>query len=172
VTILVRPAEPADAGRIRQIHMSAFPSALEADLVERLGDDGDLVISLVAERSGEAIGHVALSRMRVMGDGRPVRALGLGPIAVDRPMQSTGVGSALIDAAKGIAQATGEALIFVLGEPDYYRRFGFSAATAAPFRSPYSGPYFMALALRPGEGLPEKGEAVYAPAFSRVGPTP
>ena len=168
MTILVRPAEPADAGRVRQIHLSAFPCALVAELVEKLSNDGDLVISLIAERGGEAIGHIALSRMRVMGDGRPVRALGLGPIAVERPMQSTGAGSALIEAAKGIAQATGEAFIFVLGEPDYYRRFGFSAATAAPFQSPYSGPYFMALALRPSEGLPGQGQAVYAPAFGRM----
>ncbi|MGZ8997457.1 MAG: GNAT family N-acetyltransferase [Allosphingosinicella sp.] len=171
MTISVRPAEPADSDRIRRIHLSAFPSALEADLVERLDSDGDLVISLLAERGGEAIGHIALSRMRVSADGLPVRALGLGPIAVERPMQCGGAGSALIEAAKAIAQATGEALIFVLGEPDYYRRFGFSAATAAPFRSPYSGPYFMALALRPADLPASEGKAAYATAFGSLAET-
>ena len=166
MTISVKPAEPADSERIRAIHLSAFPSALEADLVEKLEQDGDLIISLVAERGGEAIGHIALSRMRAMADGEPVRALGLGPIGVDQVMQNGGAGSALIEAAKAIAQATGERMIFVLGEPEYYHRFGFSAATASPFQSPFSGPYFMALELRPGTAVPSQGEAAYAPAFA------
>ena len=165
----VRPAEGADAEAIRRIHLSAFPTALEADLVERLRQDGDLVISLVAERSGEPIGHVALSRMKVEGDGRSYRSLGLGPVGVARPMQGSGAGSALIEAAKAIAQATGEELIFLLGEPEYYRRFGFTAETARPFRSPYAGPYFMALALQPGFAPPAVGKANYARAFSAVG---
>ena len=165
----IRPAEPADTGAIRRIHLSAFPTAIEADLVERLQLDRDLVISLVAERQGEAVGHVALSRMTVEAEGRSYRALGLGPVAMVREMQGGGGGSALIEAAKAIARATGEELIFVLGEPDYYRRFGFSAETARPFTSAYSGPYFMALALKPGFTPPKLGRADYAPAFATVG---
>jgi putative acetyltransferase len=80
--------------------------------------------------------------------------------------QGGGIGAGLIEAALGIARATGEEIVFVLGEPDYYRRFGFSAEAAAPFASPYAGPYFMALALRPGFALPAAGEAAYARAFS------
>jgi putative acetyltransferase len=171
VSFGIRPAEPADAGAIRRIHLSAFPTAIEADLVEQLQRDRDLVISLVAERQGEAVGHVALSRMRVETDERGYRALGLGPVAMTREMQGGGGGSALIEAAKAIARATGEELIFVLGEPDYYRRFGFSADTARPFASPYSGPFFMALALKPGFTPPERGKADYAPAFEAVGET-
>ena len=168
MTARIRPAEPADAEAIRRIHLSAFPTALEADLVERLARDGDLVVSLVAERDGEPIGHIALSRMRVKAAGRAYRALGLGPVGVHRSMQGGGVGRALIDAARAIAEATGEELIFVLGEPDYYGRFGFSAQTAKPFRSAYSGPYFMALALRPGFDPPSHGSAAYASAFAAL----
>ena len=164
----VRPAEDTDAEAIRRIHLSAFPTGLEADLVEQLARDGDLVISLVAERSSEAIGHIALSRMQVEGDGRAYRALGLGPVGVVRSMHGSGAGSALIEAAKAIAQATGEELIFLLGEPDYYQRFGFAAKTARAFRSPYSGPYFTALALQPGFTAPAMGKADYAPAFSAL----
>ena len=91
----IRPAEPADTGAIRRIHLSAFPTAIEADLVERLQLDRDLVISLVAERQGEAVGHIALSRMTVEADGRSYRALGLGPVAMVREMQGGGGGSAL-----------------------------------------------------------------------------
>jgi len=165
----VRPAEGADVEAIRRIHLSAFPTALEADLVEQLRQDGDLVISLVAEQAGEPIGHIALSRMKVEGDGLTYRSLGLGPVGVVRSMQGSGAGSALIEAAKAIAQATGEELIFLLGEPEYYRRFGFTAETARPFRSPYAGPYFMALALQPGFAPPAMGKADYARAFGAVG---
>jgi putative acetyltransferase len=100
---------------------------------------------LSAERAGEPIGHVALSRMKVVGDGKNLRALGLGPIGVLRAMQGSGVGSALIEAAKAIAKATGEELIFLLGEPEYYRRFGFrgdrEAFRVALFRTLPHGPF-------------------------------
>ena len=163
---MIRPAEPADAAGIRAVHEAAFPTALEADLVEALVRDGDAIVSLVDARQGEIVGHVLLSRMTVSGDGQDMRALGLAPVGVRPGFQGGGIGSGLIEAALAIARSTGEALVFVLGEPDYYARFGFSAATAAPFASPYAGPYFMALALRPGLAPPAAGTAAYAPAFS------
>jgi putative acetyltransferase len=167
--VSVRPAEPRDAAAIRAVHLAAFPTPLEADLVEALGRDGDVVISLVAERCGEILGHVLLSRMRVSGDGRPYRALGLAPVAVLPGFQSSGIGTALIESAIGIARASGEEILFLLGEPDYYRRFGFSAEAAAPFASPYAGPYFMALAVQPGVAVPRAGKADYPQAFSGLG---
>lgn len=162
----IRPAAPGDAAAIRAVLIAAFPTTVEADLVEALTRDGDATVSLVAERAGEVVGHVLLSRMRVSGDGRAFRAVGLGPVGVLPGFQGGGIGAGLIKGALAIARATGEALVFVLGEPDYYRRFGFSAEAAAPFASPYAGPYFMALALRPGFVLPAAGEAAYARAFS------
>ena len=163
---MIRPAEPADAAGIRAVHEGAFPTPLEAELVEALVREGDAAASLVDERQGRIAGHVLLSRMTVSGDDRGFRALGLAPIGVLPGFQGGGIGKALIGAALAIARATGEELVFVLGEPDYYARFGFSAATAAPFASPYAGPYFMALALRPDVALPAAGEAAYARAFS------
>ncbi|TFI58040.1 N-acetyltransferase [Sphingomonas parva] len=161
----VRPAEPGDAAAIRAVHEAAFPTRLEADLVERLERDGDVVVSLVAAREDEVAGHLLLSRMEVVADGRPRRALGLGPVAVVPPLQRAGVGSALIRGALAIARATGEEFVFVLGEPEYYQRFGFSAATAAPFASPYAGPYLMAIAFGDAPA-PAAGTAAYAPAFT------
>ena len=162
----LRPAEPRDAAAIRAVHVAAFPTPLEADLVEALERDGDAAISLVAERVGEIVGHVLLSRMHVSGDGRLYQALGLAPVAVLPGFQGAGIGAALIEGALAIAKANGEELVFLLGEPDYYRRFGFSAEAAAPFGSPYSGPYFMALPLQPGVASPRAGKADYPRAFS------
>jgi putative acetyltransferase len=170
--VLVRPETGDDSDSIRTIHRAAFPTAAEADLVQRLHDDFDSEISLVAEQSGEIVGHVMLSRMSVSGDGRAFRALGLGPVAVQPGAQGGGVGSELIRSALAIARTLGEEMVFVLGEPDYYARFGFSAEAAAPFASPYAGPYWMALRLRSDVDRPATGSASYAPAFDRLEEVP
>ena len=163
----IRPAAPGDAAAVRAVLRAAFPTAAEADLVERLERDGDAVVSLVAEQEGETVGHVLLSRMRVAGDGRELRALGLGPVAVAPPWQRRGIGSGLIEGALAIAEATGEEIVFVLGDPEYYRRFGFDQRVAAPFVSPYAGPFLMALTLG-GAKLPRAGIAEYARAFAEI----
>ena len=169
MSLVVRPETPDDDEAIRAVHLAAFPTAAEADLVGRLRADFHSEISLVAEQGGQIVGHVMLSRMTVSGGGRAFRALGLGPVGVSPGMQGGGVGSELIRASLAIAQALGEELVFVLGEPDYYTRFGFSAEAAAPFDSPYAGPYLMAQWLRPDAPRPAAGSAAYAPAFERLG---
>lgn len=166
MTAIIRPADLRDASAIRAVHVAAFPTGLEADLVEALQREGDAIVSLVAEQGGDVVGHVLLSRMTASGDGRDYRALGLAPVGVLPGYRGAGIGKALIEGALAIARANGEEMVFLLGEPDYYRRFGFSAETAAPFASPYAGPYFMALALRPEVIRPGTGTAAYARAFS------
>jgi putative acetyltransferase len=169
VSLTVRPEAPDDAAAIRAVHLAAFPTPAEADLVVRLHEDFDSEISLVAEQSGEIVGHIVLSRMTVSGDGRAFRALAMGPVGVMPGMQGGGVGSELVRASLAVAAALGEEVVFVLGEPDYYTRFGFSAEAAAPFESPYAGPYLMAQWLRPDVESPAAGSAAYAPAFERLG---
>ncbi len=163
----VRKAGPDDRDAIRRVHLLAFPSALEADLVEALEGEDDLAISLVADEGGAILGHIAFSPMRAVADGVPVEALGLAPVAVLPDRQSAGIGAALIEAGIDAAKAAGAELIFVLGDPAYYTRFGFDPAEAAPFASPYAGPHFMALRLS-GERA-AGGTAAYAPAFAALG---
>ena len=110
---------------------------------------------------GAIIGHVLLSPMRAA-----FRALGLAPLSVAPDRQAGGVGSALARAAIERARQEGWAAVFVLGENAYYERFGFHADLAARFSSPYAGPHFMALALRPD--LPASGEVNYAPTFDAL----
>ena len=146
LTARVRPEAAGDADAIRAVHVVAFhPSTDEAGLVTRLHEDGDSVLSLVAELRGEIVGHVMLSRMRVNGDGRDCRALGLGPVAVRPFAQDGGIGTALIQSALAEAAALGEEVVFVVGDPDYYVRFGFSPEAAAPFASASSERWSVAL---------------------------
>lgn len=165
---LIRPASDQDAAEIQRIHLMAFPTSAEADLVDRLLANGDAVISLVAEDGDEIVGHVLLSRMTAEGDGHAISAVGLAPVAVVPDRQAEGIGSQLIEAGLRAATAIGTEIVFLVGEPDYYRRFGFAADTAAPFASPYAGKYFQAKVLRNGFILPASGLADYAPAFAEL----
>ena len=165
MSLAIQPEGPDDAEAIRAVLITAFPTSAEADLVEQLRLDGDIEIALVAVDDGRIVGHVVMSRMEVAGDGRSFRALGLAPVAVLPERHHAGIGSRLIREALAIARGNGEELVFVLGAPAYYSRFGFSTATAAPFASPFAGSYLMAQSLVDLD-LPSQGRADYAPAFA------
>ncbi len=156
----IAPETPAHADAIRALHRAAFPTSLEADLVDRLRADGDVALGLVALDDDELIGHVVLSPMTA-----PFRALGLGPVAVRPDRQKRGMGRRLISSALDRARAEGWDAVFVLGDPAYYTRFGFSVAAAEGFSSPYAGPYFMVHALGDGGLSVREGRVDYAPAF-------
>ena len=148
-----------DFADVRDLHLSAFPTAGEGDLVEALRCAGDEVLSLVAVDGG-IVGHVMFSRTKA-----PFRALGLAPVAVLADWRRQGVADRLIRAGLERAKDGGWEAVFVLGSPGYYTRFGFNVALASGFQSPYAGPYLMALALQDG-GLPATvGEVSYAAAF-------
>lgn len=159
--------EPEMAARIdaiRAVHCEAFPTAQEADLVDRLRADGDLALSRLAVAGDTVVGHVAFSPMTA-----PMKALGLGPVAVLSAHQGSGIGSALIrDAVRCVREAGWEA-VFVLGDAGFYERFGFSIEAAAKFASPYAGPHFMALELRDGALAERRGAVEYARAFAALG---
>ena len=56
----------------------------------------------------------------------------------------------------------------VLGHPEFYPRFGFSAMMAGRLRSPFSGPAFMAAELVPGALEGVEGEVRYPPPFEAL----
>ena len=159
----IRPEAPGDAETIHALVAEAFGQALEADLIDRLREDGDVAISLVAVDDGDIVGHVLFSPMTA-----PFRALGLGPVAVLPARERTGIARRLIVEGVALARGAGWQGVFVLGEPAFYRRFGFDPALAQDFVSPYAGPYLMALALD-GELPVLTGKVDYAPAFAELG---
>ena len=159
--MIIRAETPADHAAIRAVVIDAFGGEQEAELVDGLRRDGALSVSLVAEVDGHLVGHVALSPLK-----SPPHAFALAPVAITSIRQRQGIGSALIREAIEIAAEEGADMIFVLGEPAYYQRFGFAPETAAPFPSPYAGPYFMALKLTSRDVPIEP--VIYADAFDRL----
>ena len=162
----IRPERSDDAAAVKSILIAAFSGSAEADLVERLRRDGDLILALAAD-DGEVRGYVAFPRLRVEHADGARDVVGLAPVAVAPDRQRRGIGSALIRAGHRRLVERGESLIFVLGYPAWYTRFGYSLAAAEPFDSAYSGPHFMALRL--SEVAPTGGKVHYPAAFSDVG---
>jgi putative acetyltransferase len=162
--VIVRAEQPADANAIREVIEAAFGRSDEAYLVDRLRASGDCAISLIAiDTAQQIIGHVLFSTMRAS-----FACLALAPVSVRPQNQSRGVGRALIRHGIECVRQGGWEAIFVLGYPQYYRRFGFQPAAATSFRCRYAGPNFMLLALTV-EARGRMGELDYAPAFAELG---
>ena len=147
--MLIRPEQATDREAIFQLTKRAFapmPFAAgdEQELVDVLRDAGALSLSLVAERDGQVIGHLALSpATHVSGDGR---WFGLGPISVEPAHQRKGLGGALIAEAKAWLHARTAHGVILVGDPNYYARHGFLAAPAhVPENEPAE--YFMVLSM-------------------------
>ncbi len=104
----------------------------------------------MSEGEGGIDGHVLFTRLAIETDAgaSPLSATALAPVSVAPARQRAGLGSALIRYGLTRLEAAGEHIVFVLGEPAYYRRFGFDANLGARFSCPWPGPYFMARALR------------------------
>lgn len=160
---MIRAETASDVVAIRAVEEAAFARPHEADLVDALRTAGDAVYSLVAIEAEQLVGHVMFSRMDA-----PFRALGLGPVAVLPDRQRQGIGGRLIREGLLRAEAEDWQAVFVLGDPAYYRRFGFDPATAAGFQSPYAGPYLMALSLGAPHLPTRSGRIDYAPAFAAL----
>ncbi|MEU1707121.1 N-acetyltransferase [Streptomyces sp. NPDC005706] len=164
-TWTTRPETAADAAAVREIHLAAFDTPLEAGLVDALRADPAWIdgLSWVSTGTdGTPAGHALLTRCHI-GD---VPALCLGPVAVRPEHQRAGAGSAAVRAALRAAGSLGERHVVVLGHPEYYPRFGFVRASAHGIRLTIDVPdeAVMALALDAGSPLPA-GTVRYAEPF-------
>ena len=163
----VRPYRPADAAAVDAVNERAFGRRAEPDLVRALRASSDPPLELVAERAGAVIGHVAFSTVVPERVAAGVVATALGPLAVEPACQRAGVGIALSEAGIAACAARGDGLLFVLGHPEYYPRFGFRPALELGFRyrSPDFDRAFFVRELAPGAGRGGGGLVRYHPTF-------
>jgi len=167
--IVIRQERDADHGMVRAVMERAFGRPYEADLVESLRADGDVIAAFVAVADDRIVGHVLFSPLAIEDATRPLAAAALAPLAVLPDRQRRGIGSALVRRGLDACRAAGIEAVFVLGAPAFYRRFGFDSAAARPFLSPFPDDAFMALALRPGALDGAAGTVLYARAFGLYG---
>lgn len=167
---VVRVETEADREAVREINELAFGEAVEADLVDALRRGAGPRISLVAEEGGRIVGHIFFSPVTVGEGGAEFEALALGPMAVLPEFQRRGVGSALV--REGLAQCLrlGHEVVFVVGHPEFYPRFGFVPARAKGLACEYDVPdeVFMVAELRSGALAGRGGLVRYGPEFADV----
>jgi putative acetyltransferase len=158
--ITVRRSRKADETAIAVVQSEAFGRTTEAALALALITARLRTISLVAQCDAHVVGHIVLSEIVA-----PVKSLALAPLAVLPEYREMQVGTSLVREAILRARKLGYDAVFVLGDPDYYQRFGFSGALASAFDVPWKGPNFMALEIREGSLAGKAGKLTYPDAF-------
>ncbi len=171
--IIIHVEEAEQAGGVYQVEEKAFKRPAEADLCVKLRERGAVTLSLVALEDSEVIGHVLFSPVIIRGEGvgEEIAAVGMGPVAVLPSRQRQGIGSRLVRAGLEEIRQAGHAAVVVLGDPQYYTRFGFAPAShyGIRFQDPnVPAEDFMILELRRGALEGHSGAAFYEQEFNDV----
>ncbi|TPG19989.1 N-acetyltransferase [Sphingomonas koreensis] len=164
--MLIRQEQQSDHAAIAYVTAEAFAGAEHSDqsepeIIARLRTAGALTISLVAIEGDTIAGHVAFSPVTINGADRGW--FGLGPVSVRPDQQGKGIGTALIEHGLEQLRSQSAAGCVVLGDPAYYRRFGFEHDVGLRYEGP-PPEYFMRMNLAAGET--PTGRVDYAPAFT------
>jgi len=163
--VVIRERTATDDEAIRRLNDLAFGGTFESTLVEDLRAALLDAVELAAVDDGRIVGHILFSALTTMIDDEAVPALSLAPMSVHPDRQRSGIGSALLRAGLALAAQREWQAVIVLGHPDYYPRFGFSAELASRLDAPFSGEAFMALELVDGALEGKDGLVIYPPAF-------
>jgi len=127
--IVIRNETDDDARTITAVTIAAFETLeisnhTEQFIIEALRAAKALTVSLVAEKDGCVIGHIAFSPVTI-SDGTQ-NWYGLGPVSVMPEHQRMGIGKALIQEGLSRLKKLNAQGCCLVGHPDYYRKFGFS----------------------------------------------
>jgi putative acetyltransferase len=144
----IRPETPQDIIAIEQITIAAFNGKWYSDqtehlVISRLREAGAMSVSLVAEKDGKVVGHVAFSVVTINEEVKGW--YGLGPVSVSPELQKQGIGSKLIKEGLSVIKAKGAKGCVLEGDPNYYQRFGFKNYPGLIYEGTADQKYFMAL---------------------------
>ena len=168
--LTIRPETPEDETAIRHINEKAFGQKDEAELIDKLRHRSVLTISLIAVQDGKAVGHIAFSPVTIEPE-EPGKssweAIALAPMAVLPEYQRKGIGSQLVRAGLKECQSLGQKIVFVVGYPDYYSRFGFTLAKPKGIDCEFKVPEeaFMVLELEADTLAGQRGTVIFRPEF-------
>jgi putative acetyltransferase len=164
----IRVERAGERATVLEVQRKAFQDDVYVrKLVEALITDDPGALSLVAVLDGEIVGHVLFTKNWLDAPRQLVAAQVLSPIAVLPEHQSKGIGGALIKQGVNVLDERGVPMVFLEGNPKYYRRFGFTAGGEHGFRKPslrIPDEAFQVLLLSAYESW-MTGTLVYARAF-------
>lgn len=166
--IVIRSETSADVDAIAEVTAAAFNSLeisshTEQFVITALRAAKALTVSLVAERDGRVIGHIAFSPV-IMSDGTP-DWYGLGPVSVLPEYQRQGIGKALIEEGLSRLKARNAKGCCLVGHPDYYRKFGFRNTPELGLEGIPPEVFF----VLPFDGSVPKGSVMFHEAFKADG---
>lgn len=169
----IREAVDSDLDEVLSVERAAFGSDEEANLVRDLMDDKSArpILSLLAFEDGRAVGHILFTKAR-LEPRAPLSIVLLAPLAVIPDAQRRGIGGKLIEQGLRMLSETGVDLVFVLGHPQYYQRFGFQPAGKLGFDATYpilekNADAWMLVELRPGTAYAEGGKVLSADKLNK-----
>ena len=168
--ITICEEQQQDIQAIREVNIRAFGQNQEADLVDRVRQSGDDLISLVAIIQNKIAGHILFSPATIEGKDKTIRGMGLAPMAVLPEYQRQGIGAELIRTGIERVKKAGYPFVIVLGHAEYYPRFGFEPASRYGIRCEWEVPdnAFMILVLNESEMQQSAGLARYQPEFAEA----
>lgn len=168
--IRIREEQPGDIAVIREVNKRAFGQPQEADIVDKMRQSCNDLLSLVAMMHNQVTGHILFSPVLLETEKRTIEGMGLAPMAVLPEYQRQGIGSELI--RTGIARLRSRRCPFIiaLGHAEYYPRFGFEPASHFGIWSEWEVPddAFMILVLNKSEMREISGVARYRPEFAEA----
>ncbi len=164
--MIIRNENIEDREAVREINLNAFPTDVEAALVEKLRSSMD-TISLVAVQEDKVVGHILFSPLIIEIDEETFEALILVPIAVLPEYQKQGIGSKLVENGLIECRNQGHSIIVLVGHPEYYPRFGFISAEQNGIEHPFEVPedVFMVYELVPNALKKVNGVLKYSEPF-------
>ncbi|KVE71481.1 GNAT family N-acetyltransferase [Burkholderia vietnamiensis] len=166
VTLRDERARDVDAiGRVIAAAFAGEPQQgqRERQIVDALRAGGALGVSLVAERDDRVIGHIAFSPVAIGGASPDSRWYALAPLAVQPDCRRQSVGAGLVRTGLDALRRLGAHGCVVLGDFEYYARFGFAPCSDLALHGAPAG-RLLALALDAHAPRPS-GDVRYHDAF-------
>lgn len=162
--LIIREQAEADFEAVHDVVTAAFKtlpvaSGTEQFIMDALWRSGAATVALVAEQDGKIVGQAAFSKVTI--GGRDAGWHGCGPVGVLPALHKTGIGSALMRAGLQKLRGLGSNGCVVVGDPAYYKRFGFDNSEAMSHAG-VPPQYFMAIRF---EGELPHGEVKFDKAF-------
>lgn len=170
----IRESKDSDLNDVLSVERLAFGHDKEAELVRvLLGDlSATPFLSLLAFKDDKAVGHILFTAARLTKTQNTASIAILAPLAIVPDAQKQGIGGMLIERGLQLLSKSGVDLVFVLGHPEYYPRYGFKPAGHLGFEAPYSildehADAWMVQALRPGVIGSVSGKVICADALNK-----
>lgn len=159
---MIRVYEPRDRFNVASLIGRAYERSYEPWLVQSLREAQDLQSERVWDEDGIILGHASMARHV-----HPEGWCTISTVAVDQSARGRGIGSDLVRAMLEDARLADAGAVTVLGNAQYYQRFGFTRTAAEALETPFSRENTLMYPIRiENAGL--MAELVFPPAYSRL----